>query len=531
MSARWKYVACAVVVVAIGTTLRLPELSRRPMHTDEAVHAVKFGRLLEEGFYRYDPGEYHGPSLNYFTLISAWLSGISRYKDLAEVTLRIVPVAFGIFLVLMPFLLGKGLGRAGVTSAAFFTAVSPAFVFYSRYYIQEMLLVFFTLALIVSGYRYVKNPRLVWAILAGLSLGLMHATKETCVIAVVSILGALLLTNLTAKAERRSKPGGRPRAKKSHVLVFVLAAVGTSVLFYSSFFTNPGGIFDSVRTYGSYLDKGTTPGLHVHPWYYYLEMLTCWRFGDGPVWSEGFVLVFAVAGFAVAMARIHVAGFDRSFVRFIGFYTLIMTAVYSAIPYKTPWSMLSFYHGMILLAGVGVGYFLKISRQRWRKLVVGGVLAASVVSLGFEAWLGSFRFYADVRNPYVYAHTSKDIFKIIKRVEAVAKADPAGKELYIQVIFPGGDYWPLPWYLRRFPNVGWWSEVDEQAPAAPLILASPDVKAALVKKLYELTPEGQRNLYVPLFDEYVELRPGVEALGYVTNELWQRYLRGKGAER
>ncbi|MCB0293433.1 MAG: hypothetical protein KDH97_24480, partial [Calditrichaeota bacterium] len=61
------------LILALALLLRLPGLERRPMHTDEAVHAVKFGALLEEGFYEYDPFEYHGPTLNYFTLIPAWL--------------------------------------------------------------------------------------------------------------------------------------------------------------------------------------------------------------------------------------------------------------------------------------------------------------------------------------------------------------------------------------------------------------------------------------------------------------------------
>ena len=43
------------------------------MHADEAVHADKFGTLLEEGHYAYDSSEYHGPTLYYLTLPSAWL--------------------------------------------------------------------------------------------------------------------------------------------------------------------------------------------------------------------------------------------------------------------------------------------------------------------------------------------------------------------------------------------------------------------------------------------------------------------------
>ncbi|MHC4528105.1 MAG: flippase activity-associated protein Agl23, partial [Planctomycetota bacterium] len=49
----------AATMVAVG--LRLPRLDQRPMHGDEAVHAEKFRLLLEEGTYRYDRHEYHGP--------------------------------------------------------------------------------------------------------------------------------------------------------------------------------------------------------------------------------------------------------------------------------------------------------------------------------------------------------------------------------------------------------------------------------------------------------------------------------------
>ena len=62
------------VILALG--LRLPRLAERPMHGDEAIHAEKFGQLLEQGTYRYNPNEYHGPTLNYFTLIPAKLQGI-----------------------------------------------------------------------------------------------------------------------------------------------------------------------------------------------------------------------------------------------------------------------------------------------------------------------------------------------------------------------------------------------------------------------------------------------------------------------
>ena len=61
---------------------------------------------------------------------------------------------FGIGLIGLLLLLTDGLGKTAVATAALLTAISPAMVFYSRYYIQEMLLVFFTLAALGCGWRY-----------------------------------------------------------------------------------------------------------------------------------------------------------------------------------------------------------------------------------------------------------------------------------------------------------------------------------------------------------------------------------------
>ncbi len=59
--------------------------------------------------------------------------------------------------------------------------------------------------------------------------------------------------------------------------------------------------------------------------------------------------------------------------------------------------------------------------------------------------------------------------------------------------------------------------------AAPVILAAPSVEAAVLEKLYELPPPGEKYLYVPLFESYTEIRPTVEIRGYITKELWDNY--------
>jgi uncharacterized protein (TIGR03663 family) len=511
-------------VFALG--LRAGRLEQRPMHGDEAVHAYKFGELLEArctSGYRYDPDEYHGPTLNYITLVSAWLSGISTYENLNEFALRIVPVVFGTLLVLLLVAVADGLGRPAAVVAAIATAISPAFVFYSRYYIHEVLLVCFTFGVIISGYRYVKSPdgSSGWAVLAGVCLGLCHATKETCVIAFGAMILAVLLTGFLSRVQD-GRIRSEPRCplglvRPLHILIGLVVAVVVSALFHSSFFGNPDGVIDSVRTYANYLNRASQSSIHIHRWYYYLHMLVYWKFGPGPVWSEVFIVILAAVGFIAVMMNKGPTGADSGFLRFIAFYTLIMTVAYSAIPYKTPWCMLGFLHGMILLAGVGAVVVMRLAPGTLARVITVLLLSAGGVFLVWQACLCNYKFFADTRNPYVYAHTHPDVVEVAERIDEISEVHPAGDGMFIQVIYPG-NFWPLPWYLRRFSNVGWFSGVDEQAPLAPVIVFSAAIDQDLRKKLSELNVT-----YVPLFNAYKQLRPRIFLRGLVAKDLWDRY--------
>ena len=527
---KWSKKCCVLILAATiaAIALRLPLLRQRPMHGDEAVHAEKFRLLLEKDFYRYDRYEYHGPTLNYLTLIPAWLGSAEKLTEVSEFTLRIVPVFFGVSLVLLLLLLVDGLGRTVAVCAAVLTAISPAMVFYSRYYIQEMLLVCFTFGAITSGYRYTQSKNITWALLTGVFLGLAHATKETFIIAFDSMLLALVLTLLLRS--RRDGSGGFIKTvravKPSHFIAVVAAAIIVSALFYSSFLSNPNGILDSVRTYATYFDRARQNQLHIHPWHYYLKMLIYSRYDSGPVWSEALIVFLAVAGFIVAMTRKGLSGVNFHLLRFIAFYTLIMTVLYSVIRYKTPWCLLGFLHGMILLAGVGAVALIKLSPNVLARAFISLLLVASGAHLTWQTYSGSYKFYADSRSPYVYAHPTTDVFTIARRVEEIAQAHEDGSNMEIHFICPNRyDYWPFPWYLRNFANVGYWDKVTDDVVSAAVIVASPSVEQELLKRLYELPPPGQKNLYVPLFDKYMEIRPQVELRGYVTKDLWDRFQR------
>jgi uncharacterized protein (TIGR03663 family) len=515
---KWRYLLFAIAVLA-GVLLRVPRLDLRPMHVDEAVHAIKFGDLLERHTYRYDPVEYHGPTLNYFTLIPAYLTSETTLEEVRESTLRIVPVFFGVLLILLLLLLDESVPPY-VIAAAFFTAVSPAMVFYSRYYIQEMLLVCFTFGAIVSGFRYLRARRWGWALLAGAFLGLMHATKETSIIA----LGAMAMAALGVVMLRPSGERHFPRVPWTHVAGMLASAVGVSVLFFSSFFTNWQGVVDSFATYATYVGRAGNQSLHIHPWHYYLSMLFFFHTAGEPVWTEAIILDLAAVGLVLVFLRRDARrGFERDSERFFALFAVVLTIVYSAIPYKTPWSMLGFLHASIILGAIGFGRLWSIAPGRLTRGLLAGVIIIAASHLAWEAGLANYRYYASPVNPYVYAHAVDDVVKVVDIIQDVAATTSEGKALPIQVICTGDDYWPLPWYLRSFSHVGWWSSVHQDLVPTPIILASPEFEGALLTKLYESPPPGERSLYIPLFSTRMDLRPGKEIRGYVRHDVWERY--------
>jgi len=533
-----------IVVIAVGAfTFRVPRLEQRPMHTDEAVHAVKLGILLDTGTYTYNPHEYHGPTLYYFSLPFVWLSGARSYADMdSEIPMRLVPVVFGAGLILLLLLTADGLGRPAAACAGVLTAVSPAMVYYSRYYIQEILLVFFTFGAIAAGWRYIQSKHFGWALAAGACLGFMYASKETWVIAfgcmlasagITTVWGGRIRTQTSLEAppesnEGEKKPNGKPSFHPWHVAAAVAAALVVAVLCLTVMLTQPRAILDSLLTYIEYVQRAVTgdsstsgPALHNHPWYYYLRMLTFAKYGPGPWWSEVVILALALIGICEALRKRgrsrlgDLPGTIPHFLRFLALYTVLMTVIYSVIPYKTPWCMLSFLHGMILMAGVGAAaVYRRLSNSTLRSIWT-VLLILGMGHLGVQAHRSSFRFHSDPRNPYVYAHTSTDLLKLINRAEQIAEVHPDGHDMLIRVIVPESDYWPLPWYFRRFARVGYWDTVPDE-PDAALIVAGPSFEPRLDGAL--------RDSYQK---EYFGLRPHVLLMTYVRSDLWDKYIEGQ----
>lgn len=502
----WLSAAAVAIIAGVACWARVVDLGGRPMHTDEAVHAAKFGELLQTGGYRYDAAEYHGPILYYFNWPVAWLRGQRTYAALDEVTLRLVPAIFGTLLVLLCILTSDGLGRGGAAWAAAFVAASPGLLFYSRYYIQEIPFVFFAFLLIGGGWRFSRQPTLAWAIISGTAAGLMVASKETCIINWFGMGVALLLT---------VGPRRLMRAPWGLMAVGAGCAVFVAICWLTGFFTHPGALVEAAAGWLPYGQRISGEG-HEKPWPWYFQILfEGWR--GGRVGPE--VAMLVMTGIAVVRLAYGACRHHRPLVVFLAIYAAVMLLVYCAIPYKTPWLLVSFLHAAAVLAGAGVAELLRVLRRFHCGAVAILIGALALWQTGRAAHLACGRLAADQSNPYVYSHTTRDLIRFVGNVREAAAQHPDRTAVTIKVMAP--EYWPLPWYLRDFPNVGYWTTPAED-PTAPIII---------------MTPEWAESLRGRLSGEYATdfggLRHGYLLISLIRQDLWDAMVAGrsKGAAR
>lgn len=524
-SSRWYWAMAMILIVAAG--LRFTYLESKPLHNDEGVNGNFMTQLFRQGYYRYDPENYHGPSLYYLTLITSKLNSLFYGKaGLSTISLRIVPAIFGITTIWLILQLKRYLGNIGALGAAILVTLSPGAVYFSRYFIHEIPFVFFTLGIVVAALRYYETARPVYLMLGTVSAALLVTTKETSVISIIVLALAYACTVLYLACRKAwGKEKQKASAKKSRLrasrgdeyveespkqslaarfggwrkLVFLLLMafalfLSIHVLLYSSFFTNfPKGVYDSVLTYRTWLGTGETDNRHD----IYTYLLWLWE-------EEMPSLLLGLAGFALALYRA-----NNRFATFSGFWAMGMLAAYSLIPYKTPWLTLNISLPMAIAGGYCVEEvwkkFQQSRRQRVRVALAGLAVIIAVVS-AYQAVNISFFRYDDDSVAYVYAHTTRQIFALLNTINDVVARGGQGEKTGIMIASP--DYWPLPWYLRDFPNAGYWGKVV--APTAEAMVIGEDTQEA--------------ELQQTLGDKYeragsYELRPGVTLVAYIRKDL------------
>ena len=90
------------------------------------------------------------------------------------------------------------------------------------------------------------------------------------------------------------------------------------------------------------------------------------------MWTEALVLVLAAVGAVTAWTPLDPSRPEAAFWRrYLTGAAVLILAIFSAIPYKTPWNLLPFYAVTIVAAGIGVSALARATASRAAHVVSG----------------------------------------------------------------------------------------------------------------------------------------------------------------
>lgn len=553
------------LVVLIAAFFRLVWLPFKPFHHDEGVNGWFMTNLVRQGTFKYDPQNYHGPTLYYFTLASSYLFGLNDFA------VRFVPALFGILTVILILYLRRYIGTFGALTAAMLVALSPGMTFISRYFIHEMLFVFFTFGVVIAVLQFMERERAGQA-----SIGVMSLLLLICLLP-----GTLNFANSVGGADAGMKIGagflffaveivivyflmrslvgwneGRP-------IYLLLAAASASLSFatketaFISFGTMAIALFcvfiwrkiwseekdgwsepvefgfrNFFRAFGDRQSAIALVALCVVV-FAYVWILFFTSFFTNPdgvnasfeaynLWTKTGTKDHAENGFWAYLrwgmkveAPIFILGATGAIVAFLkakhrfamfaALWGFGLFLAYTLIPYKTPWLALNFILPIAIIAGYGINE-MAISKQKWQRAAAAFGAAVAFGICAYQAIDLNFFRYDDDSMPYVYAHTRRDYNKIVAEIKSYAEKSGKGREASILVVSP--DYWGLPWNLRDYPNTGFYGQISPSS-TAEIIVGKTDQQAQL---------ETEYGAHYQNVGTYA-LRPGVDLLLYVRKDL------------
>lgn len=405
------------ILLVLFSFLLFHNLGERPMHNDEGVNAWFFERLVEKQEYKYNPENYHGPTLYYIQKIpTAFGLKINR------VSIRSGVATMGILFLLGLLFAHVQIGWRGAITAFILAGLSVNFIFYARYFIHEIPFLFFSLGLYLSLLYLQKTNQVRFYYLAWIMAVFIFCTKETSVL----VFGTLGISFYMGFKKPAFKLG-------PHLFIAPLIGMGIWASLFSSFGSNWRGLVDSFGTYGPWIQEGWS-SKHDKPFLYYLNHIL--------IKTELPLCILSVVGMALAIQKRDRPGL------FLSTWTATTFLIYSYIPYKTPWLVLNILLPMFLLAGYAVqkSWDLKYARII---LVMLSVFLLGQIPKTFKTVYAE---YDNPQHPQVYSHTSRDVFRLLADIDKLNRHG-----LPIDVL--SDQYWPLPFYLKKYSQVGFHGKI------------------------------------------------------------------------
>lgn len=199
---QWAWVG----VLVLATLLRFWDLGAKPVHHDESMHAffsLTFAR--NPASYQYDPllhgpFQFHAEGFIFMVILAAerlfGVGGAAGHPWINDATARILPALFGVGIVALPLGLRRQLGRVGALVAGLLLAVSPSFVYFSRFLREDIYFNFFMFAMVVCAVQYAHKRTIRWMVGLFLATVFAYATFEGIFLTLVVFLSFLVVLAL-----------------------------------------------------------------------------------------------------------------------------------------------------------------------------------------------------------------------------------------------------------------------------------------------------------------------------------------------
>jgi uncharacterized protein (TIGR03663 family) len=426
-------------ILGLAALLRFFLLGIKPPHFDEGINGWFVDQVVKNGFYRYDPTNYHGPLHFYVLLLFECLFGRNVWA------LRLPIVLVSIICVWLTFKFEPLVGRNVTRIAALAMAISPGFVFYGRYAIHETWLQFFSTMFILGLLGLWRLGRLNYLWYAGMGLTGMILTKETYAIhlacAVIAI-PVLAVSNALSRV-----PDAKPAKQTwSWIDLGMILIVGAAaiIFFYSGTFFNWDGVKGLYLAFKAWTETGAAGHGHEKPWDYWFKLM-------GVSWEAGGTnfTAYELPMLAGLILCVFCQKFKNLSLRYLAIYGVGSLIAYSYVKYKTPWCIISFGWPFLFIFGAAI---LLVRPKNLRKVYIAlGILLC--LSFGRSISLNYFR-CSTPTEPYAYVQTYNDMFKLTRPLLKLAKQDPANYHLTGHLI--RSSVYPLPWVLGDFDRVGYY---------------------------------------------------------------------------
>jgi uncharacterized protein (TIGR03663 family) len=564
------YLSCALITLT-GTFLRFYWLALKPLHHDEGVNGWFLTNLYRDGVYKYDPANYHGPTLYYISLAFAKVFGLETVSIRASVAI------WGVLVVLLACFLRRYIGRVGSLFAALFLALSPGMVYISRYFIHEMFFVFLGLALVVAIVFFIEKQKagifaigwmalllLVSFLPSTLKLASVVGRSETAVwafsggflIVEVILIGLVIKMLLTWN-------NGRP-------IYFLLAVACASLMFATkeTAFITLGtmaiacacvwlwrkifrvtdaadetveeDIRDSYLTWANFraaLGSGTdllliaVASALVFIYLIVLFFTSFFTYPDGvkgaieayTIWSktgskdhtQNGIWAYVKWGMESEAPIFLLSGlgilisFVKAKHRFAMFASLWAFGLFAAYTI-IPYKTPWLAISFILPMCIAAGYAINetaAAKNISLKLIAILLAIAATITLAYQTYELNFVHYDDEDEAYIYAHTSREFLDLMQKINYYAVKSGKGLDAKIDIVSP--DYWPMVWYLRDYKQANFHGRFVDTNDAEMIVMKKNDQDQEAIRRY------GARYLYV---NQY-HLRSGVDLVLLVRKDL------------